>query len=438
MTDAGQTNSQLKIKWVNHASFVAEFEDVKLICDPWLEGTAFNDGWALLSPTRFDYEDFKDITHIWFSHEHPDHFAPNILKTIPAEYRKKITVLYHETIDKKVIKFCRGLGFKETIELYPDTYLKLGKNLSVLCEKIGNDADSWLYVRTPDFNILNLNDCYFKQEKHPSLIKHKIGNVDLLLCQFSYANWCGNKDATQERREAAREKIDEMLMQIRIFQPRFIVPFASFVWFCNQDNHFMNDEVNRIQDVYDQLKTIRRIEPLVLYPGFEWDVSQKYGRSGEAIDLYRKDYEHVVDSTKLLASSSLSLGDLKAAASDYRERSLARNDKAKMLSLPPFSCYLTDLGTSVEFSFAKGLVEADCSPERVDVSLGSQVLHYCFRFDWGFGTLEVSGRFEKPLKGNYNNVAQYLWVSELMNIGKGVPGRYRRGLTKFKQAIGLA
>ncbi|MFY9607531.1 MAG: MBL fold metallo-hydrolase [Blastocatellia bacterium] len=438
MTDAGQANSQMKIKWVNHASFVAEFEDVKLICDPWLEGTAFNDGWALLSPTKFDYQDFKDITHIWFSHEHPDHFAPSVLKRIPAEYRKNITVLYHQTIDKKVIKFCRGLGFKETIEQYPDTYLKLGKNLSVLCEKTRNDADSWLYVQTPDFNILNLNDCYFREEKHPVRIKQKIGDVDLLLCQFSYANWCGNENAIQERKDAAQERIDEMLTQIRIFQPRLVVPFASFVWFCNEDNYFMNDEVNRIGDVYEKLKVISGINPIVMYPGFEWDVGQKYAGSGEAIGLYGKDYDRVTDSPQLLASPSVSLEDLKAAAEDYRERSLARNDVAKIMALPPFSCYLTDLDRSLEFSFKKGLVEADCTPERADVSLSSQALYYCFRFDWGFGTLEVSGRFEKPPKGNYNNVAQYLWVSELMNIGKGVPGRYRRGLTKFKQAIGLA
>lgn len=441
MTDAGprhRSDSSLKIKWVNHASFVVEFEDVKLISDPWLEGTAFNDGWALLSPTKLRYEDFKDITHIWFSHEHPDHFAPNVLKSIPVEYRKNITVLYHHTLDKKVINFCNGLGFREAIELYPDTYVKLGADISVLSEKIRNDADSWLYIKTPEFNILNLNDCYFTEEKWPTRVKQKVGPVDLLLCQFSYANWCGNKESIQERKRAAQEKIDEMLMQIRIFQPRFVVPFASFVWFCNEDNYFMNDEVNRIGDIYEKLKVKPGINPVVMYPGFEWDVRQKYTRSREAIALYQKDYERVFNAPKVLASSSKSLQELKAAAEDYKERSLAKNDKAKLLSLPAFSCYLPDLGKSLEFSFRNGLVEADCRPDHADVSLGSQALHYCFRFDWGFGTLEVSGRFEKPPKGDYNNVARYLWVSELMNIGKGVPGKYRRGVAKLKQAIGLA
>ena len=430
-------NSKMKITWVNHASFVVAFEDVKLICDPWLEGTAFNDGWALLSPTRFGYDDFKDITHIWFSHEHPDHFAPNVLKKIPAEYRKNITVLYHQTLDKKVIKFCAGLGFREAIELYPDVPLQLGDGVSVLCEKIRNDADSWLYIHTPDLDILNLNDCYFSEAKQPARIKQKVGNVDLLLCQFSYANWSGNKDAVQERKQSAKEKIDEMLLQIRVFEPSLVIPFASFVWFCNEDNYFMNDEVNRIEDVYEHLRGIRGIDPIVMYPGFEWEVRSSYKRSLEAIELYRKDRDRVVNSPVLAASASTTLEDLKKASDDYRQRCLARNDGAKMLALQPFNCYLTDLARSVEFSFAKGLLDSDCSPERADVSLASQVLQYCFRFDWGFGTLEVSGRFEKPPKGNYKNVAQYLWVSELMNIGKAVPNRYKRGLTRFKQAIGL-
>jgi UDP-MurNAc hydroxylase len=427
----------MKIKWVNHASFVLEFQRVKLICDPWLEGTAFNDGWALLSPTKFSYEDFADITHIWFSHEHPDHFSPGVLKKIPAEYRKRITVLYQHTIDKKVAGFCKALQFKEVVELFPDKPLRLDDSISVLCEKIRNQSDSWLHIDTPEFKILNLNDCYFKDEKDLRRIKQKIGPLDLLLCQFSYANWCGNRDAVEERKAAAREKTDEMQMQIRILRPEFVIPFASFVWFCNEDNYFMNREVNRIDFVLDWLEALGDVKPIVMYPEFEWKIGSKYERSREAIERYLIDYERVFSGGALFKNESKCLGELKASADDYAKRSLLKNDRAKLLSLPPFICYLTDLHRAFEFSFREGLLEANCQPDGADVALSSQALHYCFQFDWGFSTLEVSGRFEKPPKGNYNNVAQYLWVSELMNIGKGVPGRYKRGLTKFKQAIGL-
>ena len=89
-----------KIEFVNHASYIIEHGGIRLITDPWIEGTAFNEGWSLIEPTHLQYTDFKDITHIWFSHEHPDHFSPPNLKSIPEELRKNITVLFQYTKDK--------------------------------------------------------------------------------------------------------------------------------------------------------------------------------------------------------------------------------------------------------------------------------------------------------------------------------------------------
>ena len=47
----------MNIKWVNHASYILEYEDIKLITDPWLDGRVFNESWALLSETNFKYSD---------------------------------------------------------------------------------------------------------------------------------------------------------------------------------------------------------------------------------------------------------------------------------------------------------------------------------------------------------------------------------------------
>src|ERR1043165_9435943 len=100
----------MKIEFVNHASYIVDHAGIRLICDPWTEGTAFDNGWSLLTPSKFTFDDYKNITHIWFSHEHPDHFSPPNLSKIPAEHRKNITVLYHETNDKKVINWCKQKG----------------------------------------------------------------------------------------------------------------------------------------------------------------------------------------------------------------------------------------------------------------------------------------------------------------------------------------
>jgi L-ascorbate metabolism protein UlaG (beta-lactamase superfamily) len=64
----------MKLTFINHSSFQVQHQNVNLVIDPWLDGRVFNNGWDLVSKTQFSYEDFASVTHIWFSHEHPDHF----------------------------------------------------------------------------------------------------------------------------------------------------------------------------------------------------------------------------------------------------------------------------------------------------------------------------------------------------------------------------
>lgn len=133
-----------KIFWVNHASSILEHDGVRLICDPWIEGTAFNNGWRLLSPTKFQYTDFAGISYIWFSHEHPDHFALPNLRKIPDEIRRRITVLFHFTKDKRVLNVCKSLGFS-TQELPESQWVRVA-NLDLLCGR-NEEIDSWIGMK---------------------------------------------------------------------------------------------------------------------------------------------------------------------------------------------------------------------------------------------------------------------------------------------------
>ena len=55
--------SRPAIEFVNHASFVLEFAGRRIIQDPWLFGTAFNDGWSLLCDYGFSPERFREIDY---------------------------------------------------------------------------------------------------------------------------------------------------------------------------------------------------------------------------------------------------------------------------------------------------------------------------------------------------------------------------------------
>src|SRR5689334_18249713 len=80
------------IEWVNHASFIVRSDGTSLWCDPWLFGPAFNDGWELLAPSEHGAADIADVDALWFSHVHPDHFAPRVLKAVPKDVRRTTPV----------------------------------------------------------------------------------------------------------------------------------------------------------------------------------------------------------------------------------------------------------------------------------------------------------------------------------------------------------
>ena len=52
------------------------------------------------------------------------------------------------------------------------------------------------------------------------------------------------------------EKLKRIEIQAKFFQPKFIIPFASFVRFCHKDNYYMNDQMNKIEDVENVIKLI--------------------------------------------------------------------------------------------------------------------------------------------------------------------------------------
>ena len=110
----------MHLQFINHASVLfSDNNNTGLLTDPWYEGDVFDKGWKLL----FENEE-KDILkilnktkYIWYSHEHPDHFAINFLKKYRQYiFKNNIKFLFQETEDKRVLSFLKSNDF-ETIDL---------------------------------------------------------------------------------------------------------------------------------------------------------------------------------------------------------------------------------------------------------------------------------------------------------------------------------
>lgn len=405
------------IRFLNHASFLVSSAAATLLVDPYLFGPAFNNGWDLVWD-GVTYEGLDRVTHIWFSHEHPDHFSPPFLQSIPAARRAAITVLYQQTPDKRVVEFCRGLGFA-VAELPDGAPYRLDPCFIVRCGRAPL-YDSWLEIVVDGLTILNLNDCILNSREKLAPIVRAVRRPDVLFSQFSYASWHGNPDEPQRRRNVATALLERLRLQCEMLQPRVIVPFASFIYFSHAENAFMNDAVNTPRAAFDFLRANVKAEPMVLVPNQLWD-GKNTGAAGANVETWMRHFDEAHARPPRTAPQASEAEIIRASAAFLR-RVRERNSPTLMRLLsdvgivPPLTLFVWDLDKTYRFSYRDGLTEApaDAGP---DLSLGSDSLVFLFGHDFGADTLSVNGRFRASPAGRARFLRAFA-VPMLNNMGR--------------------
>lgn len=411
---AGSTS----IHFVNHASYIQRHGKVRLLVDPWITGDAFHHGWSLLAPTTTPASVLEDVTHIWVSHEHPDHFTPAFFKSIPKERRGSITVLYQTTKDRKVVKFVEGLGFR-VVELPNGSWHRVDEDFEVLCEPVPV-GDSFLVTRSGGKTIVNMNDCAHVTQAQHRDIKRRVGHIDVLFTQFGYASWQGAPEDTALRRELAAAQLDRISRQVETLAPTHVVPFASFIYFSAEDNAYINDANNRIDAVYRHIDKLG-VRPIVLFPSDEWEVGATHD-STSAIDRWMAVFDNEPVRHK---AQSVSLDELTKLAEDYskRMRDFHSPTMIRMLNafrlgfFGPISIYLRDHERAVEFSVFDGLRPTASSRTACDVTMHSETLGFVLKFDYGLNTLSVNGRMVTNTRG-YKRLVRAFGLGTLKNDGR--------------------
>jgi L-ascorbate metabolism protein UlaG (beta-lactamase superfamily) len=441
----------LLIEFLNHASLVVAYECVSLLCDPWLAGAAFNDGWALLSAAAFGSADLKGVTHIWYSHEHPDHFSPRLLAEIPEADRARIEVLFHESADKKVLRYCQGLGFA-TRELPAGERVALGPDFHVRCQRWDHSDDSWLLVEAGGRRFLNLNDCLVNTPEDMRRLREAVGPIDVLATQFSIAAWNGNPEEEERRRAGARHMLERTVAQCRTLAPGFVIPFASFVWFCHEENHYMNSAVVRVDEVEAAVRRETSSIPVVLYPRDRWRVGEPHDNA-EALARWAADYRSL-PSRERIAARTIPFETLQSLAERFRGRLAGKVGALRLrvrlarvnaryqrrrrpgpagwlraalallaLRARPARLYLTDLARSATFDLHRGLLPSDLPREDCDLELSSDSLAYAFRFLWGGLALQINGRFRELHREGRLPLFDSLWIADALNRSAGAEAK---------------
>jgi len=373
----------MKIRFVSHASFSVESNETTLLCDPWLFGKAFNEGWALLSPAAT--VPWERINYIWISHQHPDHLHFPTLRSLAPQHRKHLIMLYQKHASQRILRVFRGLGYSNVQELRLNRWTLLRGGLEVMCGSVGS-VDSWIAIRAEGITLLNLNDCVI-EPGHLVGISKLVGKVTVLLTQFSFANWIGNH--VDELGEVD-SKLQDLRFRVEFLKPDVTIPFASFIYFCNQENCWMNDFTITPQRIADLgLPGVN-----FMYPGDEWDSDVRIFRSAEAIGKYMHDISRpkTIDPTP----QSASIEALQQVIDRALCRVRLRFGKFATRRLKPFAIYLHDLDKVFLVNPGGRCEVQDATNGTRDTArfvMCSQMAWYAFAYSWGWGAMENSGMF---------------------------------------------
>lgn len=409
------------IQFINHASVIVSDEKTSVLSDPWYTGDAFHKGWNLVHETESqDIEKLlNNVTHIWISHEHPDHFSISFFKTFGQKIKNlSITILFQKTQDKRVYKFLTAQGLNVQ-ELDFNREFAITNDFKVTCIKDGF-YDSGLLIESHGEKILNLNDCEVTSPNRAEEVFSITGVIDVLLTQFSFAAWKGGKENKRWRDEAASEKINTMKLQIERFEPQIVIPFASFVYFSNNKNFYLNDAANKPQELMNKLGTYA--EKLVIMAPF--DViggGKKLSSNDTSIKFWEEKYQNI---KPINDYESVELAKLKENFAQYCER-IQKNNNMKLVKLlrtiipisafKPCIVYLSDIEKSIKFDYVSSSFQE--TTETALLSMHSESLNFMFKNSFGFDTLTVNGCFEEVTKNGFVRATKTLAIENLNNLG---------------------
>ncbi len=384
-----QHQIDLRVGLVGHASIMIESTKSKILCDPWFFGTAFNDGWMPRPEPDMSKINLSGLTHIWLSHEHPDHFhIPTLKKIAVLIDPKSVEILFQETNSDKIFDALAKMGFskfRKMLHLEP-TIVDSHLSLFIYAHRHLDSALGVLIDGKPV--MLNINDTELTASDI-NIIRKKFGPFDVVFNQFSIAGFEGHYDAVDLERQ--RQCVLEKLVEHHgLLGASVTVPFASFMYFCKPDNERLNAFVNSVMDAKSYLES-HGCGCAVLKINSDMIVIKDLATQND-IEFFKTYYQ-----SNPLAIQSTSGVPLEACQKAFGERTALWKSKtlrAVYTRLAHVTVWIEDLAVSARMNFGScELAPINLKPGDCDMMINSQPLHQAFAMPFGIQTLGVSGRY---------------------------------------------
>jgi hypothetical protein len=392
-------NKKNYLRFLNHSCIELVTPNTTILCDPWFTGSAFSDGWSLLHDNSHDINNLS-FDYIWISHEHPDHFSIPTINTL----KKSKNFLFQKTKDQKVKKFLESKGHN-VIELINKKLTKVGdlEIAIITCDSY----DSILIAKFPNgIVVVNINDArvdqndFVKFEIKP-FIKQLYGEreIDLLAFQYSYANWAGNK-SDKKIALHQQELVDKKnKYAIKELKPKFIMPFASFVYYSHEENFYWNgndwlNHIDKVFNVNNQMILPNINQKILLENSISRDELQKSN------EIAKKFWDSKIKNIKPLTSTKSIPNEILRNQYDYFIDKLHDNNQLfkKIETKEDFiiSLRIFDLKKVISIGLFKNFFKLHDEEEKINITaeISSETFSFLLKSAYGRGTITINGRIQ--------------------------------------------
>jgi UDP-MurNAc hydroxylase len=317
---------QMKIKLYRSSTVGLEFDNFKVLQDPWLTDGEYFGSWSHFP--HFDIEknidEINNYDAMYISHIHPDHSSDKTLikinKNIPIyihQYHSKFLKFKLERYGFKVIELLNGVNYQisKNVNLRifasdnckPDLCYKFFGCANLLNNASGSQQLDTLAIFDDSKNVLiNVNDCPYDLAKSTFKdIKKNYKIISALLCGYQvsgpYPQCFDNLNNNQKIKEGERvsiEALNKALGFINDLKPNYFLPFAGT--YALSGNLSKLDHLRgaySVNDAYNFLsKKQNYSKPMLLNPGDYFDlVSNKTSNPYKPIN--KIEYEDYLKNT---------------------------------------------------------------------------------------------------------------------------------------------
>lgn len=267
----------MPFKILSHASLLINSDANELLVDPWLIGSCYWRSWWNYPPVKKEIIEDLNPKAIYITHIHWDHWhGPSLKRFLDSD----VEIITHDEPNKRSYRDLKEFGFKNIKVLKHGESYKIG-SIKITPYQFGLFLnDSALVIETPEFKLLNANDCKIAGSSLEQ-IKSKHGKFDFALRSHSSANdrVCYNIEGSDLVLDNPSHYTTAFKLFMDNVKPKYAIPFASNHCHLHKDvfdsNHIINDPFKLRNDIFQE-GGLEESQLKVMLSGDSWSKSDGF------------------------------------------------------------------------------------------------------------------------------------------------------------------